>query len=179
MAAQRESEPAKNAATAERKSERELGVTRRVDGPARLVFEAWTKPELFIRWWAPKSCGVTVISCELDVRTGGAYRLEMGHPASEQPMAFFGRYLEIAPPSRIVWTNDEGGEGGAVTSVTFEEKGAATLVVIHELYPSKEALDEAIASGSTSGWGEQFEQLDSLVEDLKQNSRSDATGQGG
>ncbi|HZI76367.1 MAG TPA: SRPBCC domain-containing protein, partial [Gemmatimonadales bacterium] len=103
------------------------------------------------------------ISCELDVSTGGTYRLEMGHPSSEQPMAFFGRYIEVTPNSRLVWTNDEGGEGGAVTTVTFEKKGDATLVVIHELYPSKEALDEAIASGSPTGWGEQFEQLDELL----------------
>ena len=161
----RQSDPAsgKNHTTVERKSERELVVTRTVDGPARIVFEAWTKPELFRRWWAPKSFGVSVISCELDVRTGGTYRLVMGHPSSEQPMAFFGRYVDVTPHSRLVWTNDEGGEGGAVTTVTFEEKGDATRVVIHELYPSKEALDEAIASGSTSGWGEQFEQLDELL----------------
>src|SRR3954453_16767609 len=163
MAAGKESEPAKNPTTVERKSERELVVTRTVNGPARIVFEAWTKPELFRRWWAPKSFGVSVISCELDVGTGGTYRLVLGHPSSEQPMAFFGRYIEVTPHSRLVWTNDEGGEVGAVTTVTFEEKGDATLVVVHELYPSKEALDDAMASGSTSGWGEQFEQLDDLV----------------
>ena len=159
----KESEPPKNPTTVERKSERELVVTRTVSGPASIVFEAWTKPELFRRWWAPKSFGVTVISCELDVRTGGSYRLEIGHPCSEQPMAFFGRYIEVTPPSRLVWTNDEGGEDGAVTTVTFEEKGDVTLIVIRDLYPSKEALDEAIASGSTGGWREQFEQLDELL----------------
>ena len=149
--------------TLERTSERELVVTRTVDGPARLVFEAWSKPELFQRWWTPKSFGISLISYEADVRTGGAYRLVMGHPASEQPMAFHGRYIEVTPPSRIVWTNDEGDEDGAVTTVTFEERDGATRVVVHELYPSKEALDEAMASGSTSGWGEQFEQLDGLI----------------
>jgi len=153
----------KNRTRVERKSERELVVTRTFNGPARIVFEAWTKPELFRRWWAPKSFGVSVISCELDVRTGGTYRLVMGHPSSEQPMAFFGRYIEVTPNSRLVWTNDEGGEGGAVTTVTFEEKGDATLVIIHDLYSSEEALDEAIASGSTSGWGEQFEPLNELI----------------
>jgi uncharacterized protein YndB with AHSA1/START domain len=163
MAERKERESRKNLTTAERTSDRELVVTRTVNGPARIVFEAWTNPELFRRWWAPTSFGVTFISCELDVRTGGGYRLEMGHPSSKQPMAFFGRYIEVTPNSRIVWTNEEAGEGGAVTTVTFEEEGDATLVVIHELYPSKEALDEAIASGSTSGWGEQFEQLDELL----------------
>ena len=158
-----ESTPTKNRTTAERKSERELVVTRTFNAPARIVFEAWTKPELLKRWWAPKSFGVSFLSCEADVRTGGAYRFVFGHPASEQPMAFFGRYIEVTPCSRLVWTNDEGGEGGAVTTVTFEERGAETLVVMHDLYPSKEALDAAIASGSTSGTGEMFEQLDDLL----------------
>jgi uncharacterized protein YndB with AHSA1/START domain len=149
--------------TVERTSERELVVSRTVAGPARIVFEAWTKPELFQRWWTPKSFGISLISYEADVRTGGAYRLVMGHPSSEQPMTFFGRYIEVTPHSRVVWTNDEGGEEGPVTTVTFEEKDGATLVVVHELYPSKEALDDAMTSGSTSGWGEQFEQLDDLI----------------
>ena len=161
----RPSDPAaaKARTTVERTSERELVVTRTIEGPARLVFEAWSRPELFQRWWAPKSFGLSLISYEADVRTGGAYRLVMGHPSSEQPMAFFGRYLDVTPPSRIVWTNDEGGEDGAVTTVTFEEEHGATRVVVHELYPSKQALDEAMASGSTSGWAEQFEQLDALI----------------
>jgi uncharacterized protein YndB with AHSA1/START domain len=162
----RESEPAQNRTTVERKSERELVVTRIFNGPARLVFEAWTKPELLKRWWAPKSYGVSFISCEADVRTGGTYRFVFGHPASGQPMAFFGRYIEVIPSSRLVWTNDEGGEGGSVTTVTFEERGGETLVVMHDLYPSKEALDGAIASGSTSGIGETFEQLDELLATL-------------
>jgi uncharacterized protein YndB with AHSA1/START domain len=154
----------KNRTKVERKSDRELVVTRTVNGPARIVFEAWTRPELFKRWWVPKSSGLTMLSCEMDVRTGGTYRLVFSHP-SGQPMAFFGRYIEATPPSRLVWTNDEGGEGGAVTTVTFEEKGRETTVVLHDLYPSKEALDEAIASGSTSGFDEQFTQLDELLAD--------------
>jgi uncharacterized protein YndB with AHSA1/START domain len=152
--------------TVERKSERELVVTRTVDGPARLVFEAWTRPDLFQRWWTPKSFGLTLVSYEADVRTGGTYRLVMRHPSMEQPMAFFGRYIEVVPHSRIVWTNDEDGEGGAVTTVTLAETNGATLIVVHELYASKEALDEALTSGSTSGWGEQFEQLDDLIVSL-------------
>ena len=165
MHARSKSEPAptKNRTTVQRKSERELVVTRTFNAPARVVFEAWTKPELLMRWWAPKSFGVSFISCEADARAGGAYRFVFGHPASEQPMAFFGRYIEVTPHSRLVWTNDEGGEGGAVTTVTFEERGRKTLVVMHDLYPSKEALDGAIASGSTGGCGETFEQLDELL----------------
>lgn len=153
----------KNRTKVERKSERELIVTRIFNGPARIVFEAWTKPELFKRWWVPKSSGMTMLSCEMDVRTGGTYRLVFSHPSSGQPMAFFGRYIEATPPSRLVWTNEEGGESGAVTTVTFEEKGGETTVVMHDLYPSKKALDEAIASGSTSGFDEQFAQLDELL----------------
>src|SRR5262245_29122260 len=152
----------KNRTTWERKSDRELVVTRTFDAPARIVFEAWTKPELLKRWWAPKSFGVSFLSCEADVRTGGTYRFVFSHPASEQPMAFFGRYIEVTPHSRLVWTNDEGGEGGAITTVTFEDRGGETRVVMHDLYPSKEALDAAIASRSTGGCSETFEQLDDL-----------------
>jgi uncharacterized protein YndB with AHSA1/START domain len=155
----------KNPTTVERKSERELVVTRTFDGPARLVWEAWTRPELFKRWWVPRSCGLTLVSCELDVRAGGTYRLEFRHGASE-PMAFFGRYLEVTPHSVLAWTNEEGGEGGAVTTVTFEEQNGRTLLVMRDLHPSKEALDAAIASGSTGGTGETFEQLDAVLLEL-------------
>jgi len=163
MDAKSESEPAQSRTTVERKSDRELVVTRAFNGPPRIVFEAWTKPELLKRWWAPKSYGVSFISCEADVRTGGTYRFVFGHPSSEKPMEFFGKYIEVTPPSRLVWTNEEGGEGGPVTTVTFEERGTETLVVMHDLYPSKEALDSAIASGSTSGISETFAQLDEFL----------------
>jgi uncharacterized protein YndB with AHSA1/START domain len=164
MTAISENDPSagKNRTTADRKSERELVVTRTFNGPAHLVFEAWTRPELFRRWWTPKSCGLTMLSCELDVRTGGTYRIVMSHPAAPQPMAFFGRYLDVVPNARIVWTNDES-DDGAVTTVTFEERGGETLVVWHDLYPSKQALDDAISSGATSGFSETFEQLDALL----------------
>ena len=155
--------PMKNRTTSERKSARELVITRTINGPARIVFEAWTKPELFKQWWVPKSFGLTLLSCDMDVRPGGKYRLVFKHGASE-PMAFYGRYTEVTPHSRLVWTNEEGGEDGSITTVTFEEQGGKTLVVLHELYPSKEALDAAIASGSTAGdMNETFEQLDELV----------------
>ena len=164
MDERRESEPApmKSRTTVERKSERELVVTRTINGPARIVFEAWTRPELFQRWWVPKSFGLSLLSFEADVRVGGRYRLVFGQGASE-PMAFYGRYLEVTPHSRLVWTNEEGDDGGQVTTVTFEEQGGKTLLVMHDLYPSKEALDAAIASGSTGGMDETFEQLDELL----------------
>ena len=150
--------------TVERTSDRELVAKRAFDGPARIVFEAWTKPELLKLWWAPKSTGVSLLSCEADVRVGGRYRFEFGHEASK-PMAFFGRYIEVTPHSRLVWTNEESDQG-AVTTVTFEEKGGKTLLVMHELYPSKEALDGAIAGmedGMEGGMGETFAQLDELL----------------
>jgi uncharacterized protein YndB with AHSA1/START domain len=158
-----DTKPIKHETTVERKSERELAVTRSFNGPAHVVFRAWTKPELLKRWWIPKSCGASFLSCEADVRTGGTYRFVFSHPSSEQPMSFFGRYVEVTPPSRLVWTNDEGDENGAITTVTFEERGGETLVVMHDLYPSQKALDDAIDSGSTNGSGEQFEQLDQLL----------------
>ena len=154
----------KNPTTVERQSERELVVTRTFDGPAHIVFEAWSKPELLERWWVPKSFGMSLVSCEADVRTGGTYRFVFSHPAFEQPMAFFGRYVEVTPHSRIVWTNEESADG-PMTTVTFEEKDGKTLLTLRELYPSKQALDDAIASGSSStgAAGEQFEQLDELL----------------
>jgi uncharacterized protein YndB with AHSA1/START domain len=167
MDAGRESEPTamQSRTTVERKSERELVVTRTFNGPARLVFEAWTKPELLKRWWAPKSTGMSLLSCEADVRVGGSYRFEFGHEASKpeasKSMAFFGRYIEVTPYSRLVWTNDES-DDGAVTTVTFEEKAGKTLLVMHELYPSREALDRAIA-GMEGGMPETFAQLDELL----------------
>lgn len=165
MDARREGEPAamKNQTTVERTSDRELVVTRTFDGPVHLVFEAWTRSDLLKRWWAPKSFGIAFVSCDTDARTGGTYRFVFRHPSSPEPMAFFGRYLEVAPNARLVWTNEENADNGAVTTVTFEARGARTLVVMHDLYPSKAALDEAIASGSTGGCNETYEQLDDLL----------------
>jgi len=145
----------------ERRSELEFVVTRTFDAPVRLVFDAWTKPELFKLWWPPKSNPVPLLSCEMDVRTGGGYRLTFGQDAANG-MAFFGKYLEVTPPSRLVWSNDESGEAGAVTTVTFEDLDGRTRVVLQELYPSKQALDEAFV-GMEDAMPEQFEQLDALL----------------
>jgi uncharacterized protein YndB with AHSA1/START domain len=150
----------KNQMTVERKSERELVVTRTFNAPARIVFEAWTRPELFKLWWVPKSTGMSLLSCEMDIRVGGKYRLEFSR-GDAKPMAFFGSYIEVRPHSRLVWTNDES-DDGAVTTVTFEDKGGKTLLVMHELYPSKEALDAAIA-GMEDGMSETFAQLDEFL----------------
>ncbi len=151
-----------NRTTIGRKSEREIVVTRTFNAPPRLVFEAWTKPELMKQWWAPKSIGVPLFSCEMDVRVGGGYRLEFGHDAAST-MAFFGKYVEVSPPSRLVWTNDEDASA-PITTVTFEERDGKTLLVLSELYPSKEALDEG--AGAAEGTPEQFKQLDDLLATL-------------
>lgn len=155
--------PTKHHTTVERQSDRELVTTRTFNALAPMVFQAWTTPELFQQWWVPTSFGLTLLSYEADIRVGGGYRLVFSHPAAPEPMAFFGTYLAVTPHSRLVWTNEEGGEGGQVTTVTFEERGGQTLLVVHDLYPSKEALDEAIASDSTGALPEQFDQLDQVL----------------
>jgi uncharacterized protein YndB with AHSA1/START domain len=156
--------PMKDRTTVERTSERELVVTRTVNGPPRLVWEAWTKPELFRQWWVPKSLGMSLLSCEMDVRVGGTYRLEFA--VGDSSAAFFGTYQEAVPHSRLVWTNEESDEG-SVTTVTFEEQDGETLVVMHELYPTKEALEAA--GGAADAMGESFEQLDELLVTLDAN----------
>jgi uncharacterized protein YndB with AHSA1/START domain len=157
----------KNRTTVERKSDREVVVTRTINGPARIVFEAFTKAELFMRWWVPKSLGMTLLCCEIDARVGGKYKLVFDH--SPEPVAFFGTYVEVKPHSRLAWSNDEGGEGGSVTTVTFEEKAGKTLLVLCESYPSKEALDAA-GTGAAEAMFETFDQLDELLVALGESS---------
>jgi uncharacterized protein YndB with AHSA1/START domain len=150
----------KNSTMVERKSDRELVLTRTFNAPARIVFAAWTTPEVLTRWWTPKSMGMSLLSCDIDLRTGGRYRFEIGQLGA-QSMTFFGKYVEVVPPSRLVWTNEESNDG-AVTTVTFEEKNGQTLLVLHEVYPSKEALEASIA-GMEGGFDETFGQLDELL----------------
>jgi len=155
---------ARNRTSVERKGDRELLVTRTFDAPPSIVYKAWSQPELFRRWWMPKSLSsVSLVSCQMDVRTGGKYRLEFGAGGSDT-MAFHGKYLEVVPNERIVWTNDEG-EEGAITTVTFEDQGGRTLLKFHEVYPSGEALEEAL-QGSAAGLPEQLEQLDELLSSM-------------
>ena len=150
--------------TAERRGEREMVVTRLFDGPARLVFKAWTTPDLLKQWWAPKSTGATLVGCEIDLRTGGSYRYTFAHPSREEPLAFFGKYLEVIPDAKIVWTNEES-EDGAVSTLTLEEKDGRTLLTISEIYPTKEGVDEAL-QGVAEGMPEQFDQLDAMLVEL-------------
>jgi uncharacterized protein YndB with AHSA1/START domain len=153
-----------NRTTVERKSDREVVVTRTFDAPARLVFEAWSKPELFKQWWVPRSMGMSLRSCEQDVRTGGKYRLVFGDDPANT-MAFFGKYLDVLPNQRIVWTNEESGADSSITTVTFEEKNGKTLIVMTELYPKKEVLDAA-GTGAQDATHETFGQLDELLVSL-------------
>jgi uncharacterized protein YndB with AHSA1/START domain len=170
MAAKKESEhaPGEKGTTVQRRSERELVITRTFNAPARLVFEAWTTPDLLKRWWIPKSSGAALLSCEADVRVGGKYRFEIGREGSK-PMVFFGKYIEVVPHSRLVWTNEES-EDGAVTTLTFDDKGGKTLLVMHERYPSKEALDRSI-EGMGDGMTETFAQLDEFLLEFNANVR--------
>ena len=162
-----EATPTENPTEVERRSERELVVTRTVNAPARLVFQAWTKPQLFRRWWVPKSYGLTLLSCEMDVRVGGQYRLVFPHEGST--LEFFGTYLEVTPHARLVWTNEEGDGGETVTTVTFEEKEGQTLLIVHDLYPSKEAVE----TGSTGALPEALDQLDELLAGLGSASETE------
>jgi uncharacterized protein YndB with AHSA1/START domain len=152
---------AMNDTVVKRKSDRELVVTRTFNAPARIVFEAWSKAELFRRWWVPKAMSPSLLSCDVDMRTGGGYRLVFRFPGTDEPMAFFGTYKEVVPNKRIVWTNEESDQG-AVSTVTLEEHGGKTLLTFHELYPTTAALDDALA-GSAEGLPEQFAQLEELL----------------
>jgi uncharacterized protein YndB with AHSA1/START domain len=149
----------KNETKVEQTSEREIVITRTFNASARIVFEAWTKAELMRRWWVPKSSGLTLLSCEMDVRTGGSYRFVFA--AAPEPIAFFGRYLEVSPHSRLVWTNDESGDAGQLSTLTLEDHGDTTRIVLHELYPSAEAFEAA--KGAYDGMPESFGQLDALL----------------
>lgn len=153
----------KAATTVERVSDCELVITRIVGGPRATVFRAWAEADLFRQWWLPQGFGMTMVSCTMDVRTGGSYRLVIAHPDAPEPMAFHGTYLDVVAPERIVWTNEEGGEAGQVTTVTFEDLGTTTRVVVCERFASAAALDEAIGNGSTSGWDAQLAQLEAMI----------------
>jgi uncharacterized protein YndB with AHSA1/START domain len=156
--------------TIERTSDREVVVTRTIDGPPPRVFEAWTDADLLRQWWVPKSFGLKLLSCEIDARVGGTYRLTFDTGGGE-PMAFFGRYLEVTPPTRLVWTNEEGDGGAVVTTATFEEDHGRTRIVVRDRYPSKEALDETIAAGAMNWNDETFDQLDELLVKLGAGTR--------
>jgi uncharacterized protein YndB with AHSA1/START domain len=161
-------ETRKNVTTVERRSDRLLVVTRSFDAPARILYDAWTKPELLKRWWAPRSLGVKLFDCEADVRVGGAYRFVFGHEPGER-MAFSGKYIEVVPNQRVVCTQifepmRQAGE--AIVTATFEESDGRTTFVLQALYPSKEALDGAIGSGMERGMRETYEQLETLAAEL-------------
>ncbi|MFD1189240.1 SRPBCC domain-containing protein [Phenylobacterium conjunctum] len=144
--------------TVSRKGDREVVVSRLFDAPVQAVFDAWANPELFRQWWAPKSMGAVITACEIDARTGGGYRITFGEGADA--MTFFGRYLEVTPPLRLVWTNEEG-EDGPVTTVTFEADGERALLTMSEAYPGP--VPEDALAGQQAMAGEQLGQLEALL----------------
>jgi uncharacterized protein YndB with AHSA1/START domain len=157
-----------NETVVERPSDRELVVRRTFNGPAHIVFDAWTRPELLKRWWAPKSFGVSLFECESDLRVGGTYRYAFGRDP-KNPEVFSGRYVEVKPPSRLVFSQlyermREAGE--VVVTATFEEDQGRTLLTLHQLFPSKEALEGAIASGMERGMRITLDQLEELIAGL-------------
>ncbi len=154
-------EPAASKTLIERPTDVDVVASRTFNAPARIVWKAWTTPELFMRWWAPRSMGMVLAGCEMDVREGGKYRVKFGDPSAD--WAFFGKYLEVVPHARLVWTNDED-DNDAITTVTFEETGGCTRVTYRETYPTKQALDEA--GGAVDAAPEQFDQLAELLAGL-------------
>ena len=160
---------AENEMTVQRPSDRELVVTRMFNGPAHVVFDVWTRPEYLKQWWAPKSLGVSLFECESDLRVGGTYRYAFGRDP-QNPEVFSGKYLEVKPPSRLVFTQlyeRMRHVGEAVVTATFEEVEGKTRLTLQQLYPGKEALDGAIASGMERGMRETLDQLDALVASLR------------
>jgi uncharacterized protein YndB with AHSA1/START domain len=163
-----------NRTTVERTSDRELVISRTFEARARIVWDAWTRPELLKRWWAPRSLGVTLFSCEVDLRVGGRYRYVFGH-TPEHAMAFSGTFTEIVACARLVCTQlfePMASAGEAIVAATFEERDGRTRVVQRALYPSKQSLDGAIASGMEKGARATFEQLEELVAALGAASSS-------
>jgi uncharacterized protein YndB with AHSA1/START domain len=159
----------RNETIVEQASDRELVVTRTFNAPAHIVFDAWTKPELLKRWWAPKSYGVSLFECESDLRVGGTYRYAFGRDP-KNPEVFSGRYVEVNSPSRLVLTQvyermSDAGE--AVVTAAFEESQGRTRLTLHQVFPSKEALDGALASGMESGMRVTLDQLDALVVSMR------------
>ncbi|MPY87522.1 MAG: ATPase [Luteitalea sp.] len=163
-----------NRTSLERTSDRELVIKRTFNGPARIVFDAWTRPELVSRWWAPKSLGVSVVSCDADIRVGGSYRYVLQRDKGDE-IAFSGKYTEVTPHSRLVYTyffeakgfEPVGDAGAVIVTVTFDEHDGKTHLVAHELYPSKEVLDSTLASGMEHGLRATMDQLDELVASLR------------
>jgi uncharacterized protein YndB with AHSA1/START domain len=174
MTARKSETAPKNETTLELRGDREIVITRDFNGPARIVFEAWTKPELVRRWWAPAGRGVAVASCEADVRAGGGYRYVL-RLNNGNHFAFSGTYSEVAPYSRLVYTEifeptaggASPGEPGVIVTVTFDERGGKTHLISHSLCPSPQVRDAIIASGMEQGMRETMDQLDELVASLR------------
>jgi len=152
-------------------SDLEIVITRTFNGPPRIVFEAWTRPELVRRWWAPKALGVSVVSIDADVRVGGRYRYVLQRGDGGGEVAFSGTYREVAPPSRLVYTQAfEPYPDEVIITITLTERDGQTDFVSHELWPSKEIRDMAMSTGMEKGMRMTMDQLDELVASLSEEA---------
>jgi len=156
----------------ELRDDRDVVIARTFNAPARLVYDAWTKPEFVRRWWAPRSHGVSLVVCDADIRVGGAYRYVMRKDGdgADGDIGFSGRYVELTPHSRIVLTQifePMADAGEVVITVSFDEVDGQTHLVSQERYPSKEARDAAVGAGMEQGMRESMDQLEALVVALK------------
>lgn len=175
MVARQSENAVMNQTSMELKGDREIVIARTFNGPPRIVFDAWTRPELVRRWWAPDSRRVVVTACDADLRAGGTYRYVLRLEKTGHQFAFSGRYTEVTPHSRLVYTElfepDAGGANPGdiplIVTVTFTGRDGKTDLVSHSLCPSPEVRDAILASGMEHGMRETMDQLDLLVASLQ------------
>ncbi len=149
-------------------SDREIAMTRVFDAPRRLVYDAWTKPELLKRWLGVFG-GWTLAVCEIDLRVGGAYRYLWSGPDGAE-MGMRGLYREIVPAERIVCTevfDQPWYEGEAVDTLVFVEEGGKTTATTTVLYASKAVRDAVLKSPMEHGVAAGYDKLEELLPSMK------------
>ena len=144
-------------------TDRDVVVTRTIDAPARIVFEAWSKPEHIKRWFGPAPYPVTM--AEMDFRVGGRYRFAMTDPKGRQMTPFGGEYLEIIPNEKIVFTDafELPGAEEMVMTVTFDEQDGKTTVTVRTTFANLAQKATHVGAGMVEGLSLALEQLDTLV----------------
>lgn len=152
---------------AEPAADREVVIRRVFEAPARLLFEAYSRPEHIMRWFGPPGYPVTL--CEMDFRVGGRYRFAMTGPNGQQMPPFGGEYLEIVPDRKIVYTDrfeqaDDDEE--MVVTVTFAEERGRTTLTIHTLFTSAAMKERYLGRGYEQGVGASLDQLAGVVRDM-------------
>lgn len=151
-------------------SDREVRVTRTFKAPARLVWDAHTKPEL-MRKWLRGYDGWSMPVCDMDVRVGGSYRWRWRNDETRDEFGFFGKYLEVTPAARLVFEQhyDPGTFGLPMTNEpviitnAFEEAGGITTLIVTMLYASKAERDNASATDMTDGMEHNYKFLDAML----------------